>query len=687
MKRKLLPIMVGLCMLPALTYAAEIKVDSNQTDKNAIASNTTKSSGVSTLADQTTKPPAPNLVQPFMPTARQGSWRFGLWRNKGNGYYHTGIDFSGHGAGGDKILFTDSGTMRIRGGSYNKVVFTRPNGDKVVMLHADKTANIKEGSPVVGGQYAMMMGKRDAALKNTYGKHLHYEYHVQNSQSGRQRFVGLGGFIGFTTKTGGKGASFHQNTLGNRNGFSGGGYVVTDPTPYLNRDFIYNATNQDLKLEQYIGNSARTQYNALYKPNPPLPTANGAKQPTKKFANLPPFNDNMTPDQIAAMSGSAVDASIYANGAGYGIDGQLLNQQMIASFISADNGSDWASLPTPPASDLTEMTPQEVISKIQFQRFGNQEWETALVKLSTKGLLTEYTLMNAEENFLRQQNQRLKNRVELQLASYTQASLFEYNKKIEAMSIMARAAAVPKVIDIELAQLPSGYYAPSGAPPNIDLANLPSDLNGLLDSLATAISHKEGPSPDAYNNGQGCGLSHSHGTGNGPIKPTTMTPVQIIRRYRTNYNAGQRISSKLPSNNPNCETRVFASGFLQTIPSTLAGLIADYPEYANRTYDAQAQRELAMKGLLYNTWRSPLRNFIRNGGNDEQLRSAIKSVAMEWASVGVPSGMKRASGSLVSGNYTTYYGKGNKANQQSTDMVWAIMRKIQQYHQQSSQQS
>lgn len=687
MKRKLLPIMVGLCMLPALTHAAEVKVDSPKTDKDQTAKNTKVTDGLVTLADLTTKPPAPNLVQPFMPTARQGSWRFGLWRNKGDGYYHTGIDFSGKGSGGDTVLFSDSGTMKIRGGSYNKVVFTRANGDKVVMLHADSTANIKEGSPVVGGTKALVMGQRDKSGNNTYGKHLHYEYHLQNKDIGRQRYVGLGGFIGFTTRTKGKGASFHQNTLGNRNGFSGGGYVVTDPTPYLNRDFIYNATDQDLKLEQYIGNSARTQYNAIYKPNPELPVANGAKKPTKFFANLPTFTDNMTPEQIAAMSGSALDASMYASGGGYDINGQLISQSMMASFISADNGSDWGSLPTPPPSDLTEMTPQEVMSKIAFQRFGNQEWEVALVKLSSKGLLTEYTLMNAEENFLRQQNQRMKNRIELQLASLTQAGLFEYNKQIEAMNIIARAAAVPKVIDIELKQLPSGYYVSGDAPASIDMGNLPTDLDGLLDALLTAISHKEGPSHDAYNNGQGCGLSHSHGTGNGPIKPTTMTPVQLIQRYRTNYRHPQEFSYQLGSNNKDCQTRVFASGFVQTIPSTLAGLIAKQPEYANRPYDAQAQRDLAKNGLLYNTWRKPLKNFLQNGGDDEKLRQAIHSIAMEWASIGVPSGMPRASEDLVTNNYTTYYGKGNSANKTSTDMVWTVMKKIQEYHNQSKQQS
>lgn len=682
MRIKLLPVLVSLCMLPAITYAAEVKVSSDTKDIQAKATTdaTAKAgeAGVKTLADQRTTRPV--LVQPFMPTPRDGSWRFGLWRNKHGGYYHTGLDFSGHGGGvGDKVVFSDSGILLQNGGSYNKVEFMRGNKDKVMMLHADKTSAGKRGSEVVGGSPALMMGRKDGSNNDTYAKHLHYEYHVLSS-SGRQRYIGLGGAINFTSKTNGKGVSFHTNTMGKTNNFSGAGYVVTDPTPYLKKDFIFNATDRDHGLEKYIGNSARSQYNAVYRPNPLLPLGAGAFAGTKKFVNLPAPLDNMTPEEIAAMSGGAIDASLYAGGAGYDIDGQLMSQQMAASFISANNGSDWAALPKPPPTDLSQMTPQEIITKIQFQRFGNPEWEKAMISLSTKALLTEYALMNAEENFLRQQNQRMKNRIELQLATLNQAQLFEYSKKIETMNIMVTADAVPKMIDRELEQLPNGFYENNNAAtPDFDLGTLPNDLNGLLDSLLTAISHKEGPSHDAWNNGTACGSAgKAYGNGGGKFRPTQMTPVEIIKTYRPSYRLGQTFQV---GTRQSCDSFIFASGFIQTIPTTLAGLLKTYPQYANVPYSPENQRALAKKGLLINTWRSPLRNFLRDGGDDKALRAAVHAISKEWASIGVPSGLNRQGGVIVYDNYTTFYGKGNKANKTSTDMVWAVMKSIQAYHQ------
>lgn len=682
MKYKLLPVLIGFLMMPAIGNAVEVKVSGNtKATADKATANATATTGVKTMAEQQTT--RNTLVQPFMPTARMGSWRFGVWRNKRGGYYHKGIDFSGNaGSPSDTVIFSDNGKVSAYQFANNTLAFTRGNGDKVVMLHAAKRAAVKVGSIVEGGKYALTMGRIGANGTATYAKHLHYEYHIPSVAMGRVRFIGLGGFISETTKTQGRGASFHSNTMGTQSGFSGQGYVVTDPTPYLPKDFIYNATSQDLRLEQYIGNSGRTQYNAIYRPNPKLPTGSGAKQPTKQFVNLPALSDNMSPEDIAAMSGGAIDGSLYSGAGGYDIDGSLMSHQMIASFISASDGDAWSSLPQPPKADLASMTPQEIINQISFQRFGNPEWEKAVIKLSSKGLLTEYLLMNAEENFLSQQNQRMKNRIELQLASLTQAQLFEYNKKIEAMNIMVTADAVPKIIDRELKELPNGYYGngDGGASPNMDMANLPSDLDGLLDALLTAISHKEGPSHDAYNNGTSCANARqgvAYGNGNGKYKPTTMTPVQLIRYYQPNYRHPQKVTG---GSNVPCSNRIFASGFVQTVPATLSGLIRDYPEYANQLYTAENQRSLAKRGLLVNTWRAPLKNFLRRGGDDKAFLRAIHSISMEWASIGVPAGYPRNNGSKATDNFTTFYGKGNAANKQSTEMVWAVMKRIQQFH-------
>lgn len=679
MRKKLLPIIVGLCMMPALTYSAEMKVseDSSELQKSA-AANSTKVSGVKTLKDQSTRPPM--LVQPNMPTSRNGTWRFGVWRNS-KSYWHKGMDFSGHSGGGsDSVLFSDNGTLTTKLPSNNAMAFKRRvNNDKIVMLHASKRAGVRVGSPVVAGDYALTMGGIGNDGTKSYAKHLHYEYHIPNSQSGRVRFLGVGGNVSSTTR--GRGVTTHRDSAGQRTNFGGSGYLVTDPTPYLKNDVIYSAVDMnDPLLVQYLGNSARGQYNALYRPNPKLTLGSGARAATKQFANLPVFNDNMSAADIAAMSAGAVDASLYANGAGYDIDGQLLSQQMMASFISAYDGSDWGSLPPVAQTELASMTPQEVMTKIANQRFGNIEWERQLIKLSSKGLLTEYLLMSSEENYLRQQNHRMKNRIELQLASLNQSRLFEYNKKIEAMNIMARAESVPRIIDEELQQLPNGYYG-TPSPSNIDLSNLPNDLNGLLDALLQAIAIGEAPSHDAYNNGTVCGSERvAYGQGGGKYKITQMTPIEILRHHTTSYSPPKQLYNRSRSNVV-CANRIFASGFVQTTPERLSEILKTYPEYANKPYSAQNQIELAKKGLLLNTWRGDLKNFLRNGGDDKALKMAVYAMAGEWASIGVPAGLPRENKNRPTTNYVTFYGKGNAADKEATDMVWAIMTRIQQYHQ------
>lgn len=678
MKIKLLAALVAISMLSTSASAAEVKKDEKAAEKAAATSagaQTKKAtSDIPLLSDQNTRPPSPTLVQPFMPTNRVGSWNFGVWRNRAtSNYYHKGLDFSGHG-GTDDVRFTSSGVMAKKAYDFNEVTFQRPNGDQVAMLHASKVTGIPVGGRVTAGEYALTMGKRGKNGSNPYAKHLHYEYHVPRA-SGRQRFVGLGGTIAFTTK--GKGVTYHPDAMGSVSGFSGKGLVVTDPTPYLKNDVVFNGTLIDAGLKQYIGGSARTQYNALYKPKPPLTVAASTPKPSKTFPNLPSM-DNMSPEDIAAMSGGAIDAALYGEGAGYGLDGQLLSQSMIASFISDSNGNDWNSLPKPPSADVSEMTPQEIAEQIALQRFGNQEWEAAMVKLSTKGLLTEYLMLTSEENFMRQQVQRLKDRVELQLASLTSANLFEYNKHIEAMNIAVQAESVPKIIDEELVQLASGYYSTGSSTGNssIDMANLPSDLNGLLEVLMEAITGGEAHSAEAYNNGE-CGGSYPK---SGPIKITTLTPVQIIRTYKPNYSPPQEVSVNAKSSTP-CSTRLFATGYYQTIPATLSMLLKKSPEYANLPYTQENQKALVAKGLLWSTYRKPLRDFLRHGGDEKALNDAMWELSREWASIGVPLDYPREVGKAKQEGLTYYNKKpGNGATVEGTAKVRAIMKRIQAYH-------
>lgn len=699
MKIKLLAALVAISMLPisaSTVNAADTKADPKakkgdaptskvtkdaNADAKAVATaaaakSTTGTAAIPLLANQSTKPPATTLVQPFMPTNRVGSWNFGVWRNRAtSNYYHKGLDFSGHG-GTDDVKFTSSGFIAKKAYDFNELTFQRPNGDQVAMLHASRVTSTPMGKGVTAGDYALTMGKRGKNGGNPYAKHLHYEYHVPRA-SGRQRFVGLGGTIAFTTK--GKGVTYHPDAMGSVSGFSGKGLVVTDPTPYLKNDVVFNGTLIDSGLKQYIGGSARTQYNALYKPVPPLAVAAGVPRATKTFPNLPSM-DNMSPEDIAAMSGGAVDAALYGESAGYGIDGQLLSQRMIATFISDSNGNDWNSLPKPPSANLAEMTPQEIADSIAFKRFGNQEWEAAMIKLSTKGLLTEYLMLTAEENFMRQQVQRLKDRVELQMASLTSANLFEYNKHIEAMNIAVTAESVPSIIDEELEMLSSGYYSTGGSSSQMDTGPLPADLNGLLDRLMQTITKGEAHNARAYNTGQGCSFKGV----NKNIDITTMTPVQILRRYTPSYSPPTWLSVNGKSS-VDCSQRIFASGYYQTIPATLSGILRKHPEYANLPYTEANQKEMVFKGLLWSSHRDKLSNFLRHGGGEEQFNGALWELSREWASLAVPVGMPREEGKATQPGQTYYTKKGgNHADAAVTAEINTIMRAIQAFHNGSS---
>lgn len=678
MKIKLLVALVAISMLPTVASAAaedsKVKSDPQAAEKAkaaaTAASVTTATSKIPLLGNLSTIPPSSTLVQPYMPTNHVGSWNFGVWRNKKTKYWHKGIDFSGHGTG--NVIFSSNGFIAKKAYDYNELTFQRPNGDQVAMLHASKVTKIPEGQPVTAGDYALTMGKRGVNGTTPYDKHLHYEYHVPRA-SGRQRFIGVGGTIALTTK--GKGVTYHPDAMGSVSGFSGKGLVVTDPTPYLKNDVVYNGTLIDNGLRQYIGNSARTQYNALYKPNPPLAVGSGAVKPTKTFPNLPSM-DNMSPEDIAAMSGGALDAALYAEGAGYGINGQLLSQSMIASFISESNGNDWNSLPKPPSANLASSTPLEIADQIAYQRFGNQEWEASMIKLSTKGLLTEYLMVTAEENFMRQQVQRLKDRVELQLASLSSAQLFEYNKHIEAMNIAIVAESVPQIIDHELVQLSNGYYSTGGDLSNMDIGPLPSDLNGLLDRLMHTITKGEAHNAKAYNTGQGCNFRGV----NSNIDITTMTPVQILRQYTPSYSPPTWLSLNSGSNVP-CNQRIFASGYYQTIPATLSGIVRRLPEYANVPYTEAIQKEMAFKGLLWKSNRERLSKFLRYGGNDEALKYALWELSREWASLAVPIDMPREVGKATEEGQTYYNKKrGNRADAAVTAEIFSIMKRIQAFH-------
>ncbi len=196
----------------------------------------------------------------------------------------------------------------------------------------------------------------------------------------------------------------------------------------------------------------------------------------------------------------------------------------------------------------------------------------------------------------------------------------------------------------------------------VDISNLPDDLNGLLSVLLEAVSHGEAKSPEAYNNGtKPCGLSKAKIYGDGKTFITKMTPVQILARR-----------------NNDCSTRLFATGIWQTIPDTLEGALRAMPELKNQPYTRENQKKVALWLILQDPIRKDLSNFLTGKNND--INKAQQILAMIWASIPVPAGMRISHGRVSDGTKSYYESRYNKANKESGIMVRAVLEKIQQYH-------
>lgn len=596
---------------------------------------------------------------------RRSAGRFGEFRQRSSGAgWHAGLDMS-VGPGGTSLRAPAEGTIvkaGWEGAAGNVVTVRRKNGDKYQFFHLAHSLSKSHpsGSPVTFGMPLGTVGNTGG----NYAVHLHMEYIIPPEQKTRWRNM----WLSSATKSGSSRFSLQKST-----GISASGSgLKTDPTPYLAEDLPVKPDN----YSPWLGTTIRQQFNALY--NTKLPLGPGARSNLRQLPALPVYTDGVawTPEELAAARASLIKGAEHADWSGYtgafGAGG--MSYQALASFISSTDGLQFGSLPQPetPAS-IETMSARQIIDQLADQRYGNEEWQKAMLKLSSKGLLTEFTMMKAAENYLSQQNQALRDRVEMLMAGVTQSRLFEYNKKIEALQVEAEAVAVPGILDIELENL---GYEPGFGGPMVDLGNLPGDLLGLIDVLKEAISHGEGKY-NSYNTGTygDCKLrsfvSDSEARNSGTPLVTTMTAAQI-------YNSAYKVS--------NCNiTRKFASGKYQVVYYTLGGkgglgtggFLKAFPEYASRVMTPETQEEMARYLMIQK--RPALGAFITKGvGSVEQ---AQYEMAKEWASIGTPAGLPIKGGKIISDGYTSYHhGKNNKANVQSTKMTEAILHKIKQWH-------
>lgn len=705
------PASVYVSAAPATTPTTGGQTTADINNKNTAAIAKAKTDGAATTAPKTTNDPAqpanPDTgkysdqyvkdyysntgVPPGTPILAmpQKFWRsagrYGEFRDRTSvNDFHAGLDLSPlnnqlnlRSAGPGKV--TDVG---VNGGGGNIIGVKRDNGDKYMYLHMENNLKNKFpiGSEIKSNQPLGVMGGssnrfRADGSEIKYATHLHFDYILPNNDKARLRDTWLA-------------QSPRSSGLLNstRHVFKTGYGYNTDPTPYLAEDVVVKGD----VYSPWLGTTIRQQFNALY--NTKMPLGPGAQSSLRPIPALPVFNQGFewTPENLAAARGAIVKGAEFADWSGYtgafgASGGGSMSYQTIASFISSDDGEQFGSLPQPEKPvNIETMTPKEIVEYIGGARFGNEGWEKAMLKLSSKGMLTEYLMMNATENYLHQQNQVLRNRVEMLMAGITQARLFEFNKQIEAIQVAAQASSVPGILDLELVDLGYSYGGGGGQGPAVDIGNLPDELEALVRSLMDAISHGEG-GYNAYNTGTNgpCAMKGfstdeaARATGTPMI--TTMTPRQIWKAATATYSS--------------CDvTRKFTAGRYQLTYYTLAGkntfgnngFVAAYPQYKDVPFTPEVQDFAARNYfLLGGNVRKNLTALIK-GDPKATVESAMYDLAQEWASFGTPHGKRlHQTTTTAVGNYQSFYGGDgiNKGNKQSTDMAWAVLKKIHAWNQ------
>ncbi|WP_323842849.1 hypothetical protein [Moraxella sp. Pampa] len=402
----------------------------------------------------------------------------------------------------------------------------------------------------------------------------------------------------------------------------------TNPTPYYAQDFVFELSYGN----DYLGGSARTQFNALYGAN--LPVAANIKKPTKKLPTVPRFantQESLTPDEIARENMNLANAAMMADDMGYDISGRMVSHRILASIFSTEDGVSWdiAERIAPPAK-VSDMTPEELIEYIATRRYGDSQWFVDMAKMNMRGLQTELIAMQAEKKILEKELIMAERAVEKQLAAYLSIKNKSQEMLNQAMYDGIIANAIPDIIAAHLEKkgdefVETGGFDDSMSVADADLTNIPADLAPLLNELLEGIAHSEAKSYEAYNNGSidgpcGGSLNKSKPKGDGVTKLTEMTMAQLKARA-----------------NAPCSTKIFAAGMYQIIPDTLKGLLISLPHLRNSKFTPAVQKEMALQLMKerkhINAWLA---------GKDVPIDRAVYNVSKIWASVAVPKGLPRA---------------------------------------------
>lgn len=400
---------------------------------------------------------------------RRSAGRFGEFRSrKGGAGSHNGIDISRKNSGdltlkamgSGEILSYDTRSSGSKNTSTtNPLVMQMDTGDRIMYRHTNPTYQKKynafPGKKIQAGQSIAHMSNTGCG---SCAVHLHIEYGVKAK---RGLDVWLNKNLDQVFKN--PSIALQQRVKGSAPYVGSSEYKLTDPTPYLPEDVVIVATPAGQALEQkyvpYLGNTIRTQWNALYSSStgitlPVSSTVDGvAVKQGKKLPALA-FSGDVSMDaygsaqvQVAQMIAdgtispeAAASGTIYANDVA-----QYAPPRTIFGGTADDVGFDIGAL---------HSTPAELIENIGTGRYGNIKWFGELATMSMMGLLIEKLNIFNAQNYLTKEIHKQNERLEALLAAYTAAETQRYSGRVDELYTRAeQPTIIPEVAVVEMKKL------------------------------------------------------------------------------------------------------------------------------------------------------------------------------------------------------------------------------------------
>lgn len=344
--------------------------------------------------------------------------RFGIYRTKddnarlGSGasraHMHDGLDFT-TGGRHDPVYAAAPGKVQSIGnvGGRGKYVIVKRDGSKDTttyyhLNHIDvKRDQVVKQGDIIGRSGATGMGGKGAI-------HLHFIYAVPQKTDARAKAF----FRGAKANK-----SFNPGQLPTtlKDGIDFG--YATDPSPYFCETFKFQ--NNDDGLQGILGKDTKAQYAIIF----------GGTAPQM---GVDPGNTEMSPVQVSAANTEAL--VLAAKGA-------TTNP---ASVLTDSDG--FGALPTAPIGDYETLSPAAMVSSEARRRFTDSEWNSNIVKVSSRALWLDYLRAVGVANYITELTRQKKERVEALLALYTSQKLAAVKSQAAVAQQRATSAEVKKAI-------------------------------------------------------------------------------------------------------------------------------------------------------------------------------------------------------------------------------------------------